>query len=107
MVNGGYGAKLNVSFFTKDKKNGGGPDSEKMMLKYARFAYCSESEPGESLHMSKIKEMTSETLSGNEKHQIQDMFEANCHFVFCSKNHLELLVEIGELGAEFLFIDLK
>lgn len=85
VVKGGYGAKLNVSFFTHDRTSGG-PDSEKMMLKYARFAYCSESEPGEFLHMSKIKEFTSETISGNEKHQIQDMFEANCHYAFCSNN---------------------
>ena len=85
VVKGGYGAKLNVAFFTQDRK-GGGPDSEKMMLKHARFAYCSESEPGETLHMSKIKEFTSETLSANEKHQTQDMFEANCHYVFCSNN---------------------
>lgn len=86
VVKGGYGAKLNVSFFTQDRKSQGGPDSEKMMLKHARFSYCSESEPGDKLHMSKIKEFTSETLSGNEKHQTQDMFEANCHFVFGSNN---------------------
>jgi phage/plasmid-associated DNA primase len=85
VVEGGYGAKLNVAFFTEQRK-GGGPDSEKMMLKFARFSYCSESNEGEVLIMSKIKEFTSETISGNEKHQTQDMFEANCHFVFCSNN---------------------
>jgi phage/plasmid-associated DNA primase len=86
VVKGGYGAKLNVAFFTQERKGAGGPDSEKMMLKYSRFAYCSESNEGEVLIMSKIKEFTSETLSGNEKHQTQDMFEANCHYVFCSNN---------------------
>lgn len=86
VVKGGYGAKLNVAFFTQSNRKSGGPDSEKMMLKHARFAYCSESEPGETLQMSKIKEFTSETLSGNEKHQTQDMFEANCNFTFCSNN---------------------
>lgn len=86
VVKGGYGAKLNVAFFTQERKGAGGPDSEKMMLKHARFAYCSESNEGEVLIMSKIKEFTSETLSGNEKHQTQDMFEANCHYVFCSNN---------------------
>lgn len=86
VVRGGYGAKLNSDFFIKERKSSGGPDSEKMMLKYARFAYCSESEEGAVLLMSKIKEFTSETLSGNEKHQTQDMFEANCPYVFCT-NH--------------------
>lgn len=86
VILGGYGAKLNVAFFTQSNYKSGGADSEKMMLKYARFAYCSESEPGELLRMSKIKEFTSETISGNEKFKTQDMFEANCHYVFCSNN---------------------
>jgi len=86
VVQGGYAAKINSSFFTKDSKTHGGPDSEKMMLKHARFAYCSESQEGDVLQMAKIKEYTSETLSGNEKHQTQDMFEANCYFVFCTNN---------------------
>lgn len=85
VVKNGYGAKINVAFFTQTRQSGG-PDSEKMMLKHARFAYCSESEAGDTLQMAKIKEFTSETISGNEKHQTQDMFEANCHFVFCSNN---------------------
>jgi phage/plasmid-associated DNA primase len=86
VVQGGYAAKINSAFFTKESKTQGGPDSEKMMLKHARFAYCSESQEGDVLQMGKIKEYTSETISGNEKHQTQDMFEANCHFVFCT-NH--------------------
>jgi phage/plasmid-associated DNA primase len=86
VVNRGYAAKMNALHFTKEAKNTGGTDSEKMMLQYARFAYCSESQPGDTLQMGKIKEYTSETLSGNEKYQTQDMFEANCHFVFCT-NH--------------------
>jgi phage/plasmid-associated DNA primase len=86
VVRGGYAAKINSAFFTKESKSHGGPESEKMMLKYARFSYCSESQEGDILQMGKIKEFTSETLTGNEKHQTQDMFEANCHFVFCT-NH--------------------
>lgn len=85
VVRGGYAAKMNAAYFVKETKSSG-PDSEKMMLKYARFSYCSESQEGDILQMGKIKEFTSETLSGNEKHQTQDMFEANCHFVFCT-NH--------------------
>jgi phage/plasmid-associated DNA primase len=86
VVRGGYAAKLNCAFFTKDSKSGGGPDSEKYMLKDARFAYCSESEKGDSLRMGKIKEFTSETLTASEKHLTQDMFEAICNYVFASNN---------------------
>lgn len=85
VVRAGYAAKMNAAYFTKETR-ASGPDSEKMMLKYARFAYCSESKIGDVLQMDKIKEFTSETLSANEKHQTQDMFEANCQFVFGS-NH--------------------
>jgi phage/plasmid-associated DNA primase len=85
VMQGGYAAKLNVSFFTRDAKSTG-PDSEKMMLKNARFAYCSESEAGDTLRMGRIKEITSETISGNEKFATQDMFEVFGQFVFCSNN---------------------
>lgn len=89
VVKGGYGAKLNIAFFLENRRgfgNSGGPDSEKMMLKFARFGYCSESEPGDIIKISKVKEITSETITGNEKHQTQDMFEANCNFTCCTNN---------------------
>ena len=85
VVRGGYAAKMNSAYFTKEIK-ASGTDSEKMMLKYARFAYCSESNEGDELQMGRIKEFTSETLSANEKYLTQDMFEANCQYVFCT-NH--------------------
>lgn len=85
VMRGGYGSKMNAAYFTQDAR-AHGPDSEKMTLKFARFTYCSESEEGDVLRMAKIKEFTSETISGNEKHEKQDMFEAICRFVFCSNN---------------------
>jgi phage/plasmid-associated DNA primase len=86
VMNDGYSAKLNIDFFTGDRKNGGGPDTEKMMLKFARFAYTSESKPGDVLRMEKIKEITSETVSGNDKYLTQEMFEANCNFTLGTNN---------------------
>jgi len=80
---GGYAAKINSTYFMQATK-ASGPDSEKMSLKHARFAYCSESDRGAELIMSKIKEFTSETLTGSEKFKTQEMFEAICLFVFCS-----------------------
>jgi phage/plasmid-associated DNA primase len=86
VTTGGYATKINSSFFTCKKRNEGGPDSEKMTLKSARFTCCSESEAGDALRMAKIKEFTSDTLSGNEKHKTQEIFKSNCHFVFASNN---------------------
>jgi phage/plasmid-associated DNA primase len=91
VMKGGYGAKINMDFFTQDRKNKGGPDSEKMMLKFARYAYCSESERGDTLKMAKIKEFTSETLSGNDKHKTQDMFRADCHFTAATNNDPKII----------------
>ena len=79
----GYANKLNIAFFVKESKNGG-PDSEKMSLEHARFTYTSESEPGDVLKMSRIKEFTSETISGNEKFKKQKMFKVNSNFCFCT-----------------------
>jgi len=85
VVDQGYAAKCNINFFTEYNK-GSGPDSEKASLKFARFVYTSETEPGVCLLIAKIKELTSETISGNEKYQKQDMFEVYGHFAFCSNN---------------------
>jgi len=80
----GYGFKMNSVYFTSQDR-GGGPNTEKMQLKYARFAYCSETKPGDQLQTDKIKEMLGgETISGNEKFQKQENFEVNARFVMCS-----------------------
>jgi phage/plasmid-associated DNA primase len=83
--NNGYATKLNVSFFTSTGK-ASGPDSEKMSLKFAKFAYMSETEAGEVLRMARIKEFTSETISGNDKFKLQENFLIHCLYVFCSNN---------------------
>ena len=81
----GYGFKMNASYFTTPDKAGGGPNTEKMQLKYANFAYCSETKPGDQLQTNKIKEFTGgESISGNEKFQKQENFDVNARFVMCS-----------------------
>lgn len=79
----GYAFKFNVCLLTHDRTTGG-PDSEKAAFEFARFAYCSETNEGETLLMARIKEMTSETMSCNEKFKTQAMFEIMSNFVFCS-----------------------
>lgn len=82
----GYACKLDISFYTHDVKNPTGPDSQKMMLKFSRMTYSSETEYGVALRISKVKEITSETLTASEKYQKQDTFEGNCLYILCS-NH--------------------
>lgn len=80
----GYGFKMNSVYFTSQDR-GNGPNTEKMQLKNARFAYCSETKPGDQLQTDKIKEMLGgETISGAEKFQKQENFEVNARFVMCS-----------------------
>ena len=82
----GYGYKLNASFVTSPGKLGGGPDTQKMGLMYARFAYCSETNQMDKLYTSIIKEMTSDTMSGNEKYGTQKNFDVNTRFIMAT-NH--------------------
>ncbi len=85
LVNGGYGTKMSMAFLTKERANG--PDSEKMLLKHARFAYFSESDPGEYIRTGNVKEITGgENISAAEKFQKQDNFRVHCHFVVASNN---------------------
>lgn len=86
VVGGGYGTKMDVGFLTKERK-AGGPDSEKMLLKHARFAYFSESDQGDYIKTGNIKEITGgENISAAEKFEKQDNFRVHCHFVVAS-NH--------------------
>src|SRR5690242_15395541 len=76
---------MDISFLTKERK--GGPDSEKMLLKHARFAYFSESDPGDYIRTGNVKEITGgENVSAAEKFQKQDNFRIHCHFTVAS-NH--------------------
>lgn len=81
----GYAGKININFLT-DTRMGSGPDTEKMSLKWARMVYASELEEGKALNEGKIKEMTSETISGNEKYGRQENFEPRCIWIM-AVNH--------------------
>lgn len=84
VIQNGYAAKLDSSYFTKEKHSSGGTDTETVMLKNARFTYTSETKPGEYLLMVKLKQLLGETMSANDKYKSQDMFEVNSLFVICS-----------------------
>lgn len=85
VVAGGYGTKMSIAFLTKERKDG--PDSEKMLLKHARFAYFSESDAGDYIRTGNVKEITGgENVSAAEKFQKQDNFRVHCHFVVATNN---------------------
>lgn len=87
----GYGCKLNCSFFTQAGKYSG-PDSEKMSMEYARSIYTSEFPRGATLMMDRIKEFTSEVISGNDKNEKQKMFLVNANFI-CGVNYIPNIAE--------------
>jgi phage/plasmid-associated DNA primase len=83
--NNGYGYKLPSSYLTsvRDKT---GPDSTKMGLKYARYITSSEIEAGCPLCWSRIKELTSDTISGNEKYKTQESFMVKGVMILIANN---------------------
>jgi len=84
VVQNGYAAKLDSTYFTKPKAHSGGTDTETSMLKCARFTYSSETAQGQPILMEKVKQLLCETMSANDKYKTQDMFEVNSLFVICS-----------------------
>jgi len=87
VIEGGYATKMNISFLTKDRPNSSNADSEKMLLKHARWACFSESEPGDYLRTGNIKEITGgESLSAREMFEKQSNFRAACHYTVASNN---------------------
>lgn len=83
VTRGGYGYKLNASFFTAADRIGG-TDTQKMQLEFARMAYASETNEMDKLHTSKIKEVTSDTVSGNDKYKTQTNFDVNTRLLLAT-----------------------
>lgn len=86
VTDSGYGCKINNAYWTSDSRHGG-PDSEKITMRNARSIYSSEFPDGSSLKMDKIKETTSEVLSGNDKNEKAVMFKVNA-FIILGVNHI-------------------
>lgn len=86
VTDSGYGCKINNAYWTTDSRHGG-PDSEKITMRNARSIYSSEFPAGSSLKMDKIKETTSEVLSGNDKNEKAVMFKVNA-FIILGVNHI-------------------
>lgn len=78
--NRGYAYKIPSHFYC-DSKDTLGPETAKMPLKYARYVGSGEINKGAKLHISRIKEITSDTISGNEKYGKQETFMAKCNYI--------------------------
>ncbi len=86
-----YGAKMPLSFLTSKSYNSDNATPALMQLKDATFAYYSESEKGERLNVSRIKEVTGiETLAGRKLHSDMVNFKPKCHHMVSSNFEFDI-----------------
>lgn len=80
-----YAVKMPLSFLTSRQKNSESATPALMMLVNARFAYYSETEKSETLHLAKVKEITGqETLGGRKNFGDYQTFKPTCHHLVTS-----------------------
>lgn len=80
-----YAVKMPLSFLTSRPKNSESATPALMMLINARFAYYSETEKSEILHLAKVKELTGqETLGGRGLFGDYKTFKPTCHHLVTS-----------------------
>jgi phage/plasmid-associated DNA primase len=80
-----YAVKMPLSFLTSRPKNSESATPALMMLVTARFAYYSETEKSEVLHLAKVKELTGqETLGGRGLFGDYKTFKPTCHHLVTS-----------------------
>lgn len=82
---GGYSVKMDVGWFCAGRK-GAGPDAAVSDTKGGRKIWTSETDQEAELVMSKIKEMTSEHISANNKNEKQDTWKVNANVVMTTNN---------------------
>lgn len=81
----GYSYKMPSSFYC-DTRDTLGPETAKMPLQYARYVGSGEINKGSKLHISRIKEITSDTISGNEKYGKQQSFRARGNYILSTND---------------------
>lgn len=83
--------KMPLNFLTSRPKNSESATPALMALLTARFAYYSETDKFETLHMAKVKEITGqETLTGRKNFGDQVNFKAICHHLVCGNFDFEI-----------------
>lgn len=82
----GYGYKLPNAVFTSAKDHSCGPNSAIMGLHRARYATTSELEDNDLFRTGRMKEMSSDTLSCNEKYKTQVNFKPVANLVLLTNN---------------------
>lgn len=103
---GGYATKMDVAYFCKDRK-AGGPDSAISATKKVRRIWCAETESGAQLRMGQIKEILSEKITGNEKHEKQDVWKVNSHIMITTNHEIRIIGRDYGIWRRVLFQKFK
>ena len=87
---GGYATKMDIGWFCADRK-GSGPDSAISATKKMRRIWCSESEIEATPRTGKIKEITSDHVSANDKNEKQDIWKVNAHIIVPTNHKMRIM----------------
>ena len=87
---GGYATKMDIGWFCSDRK-GSGPDSALSATKKMRSIWCSESDIEAAPRVGKIKEISSDHVSGNDKNEKQDVWKVNSHITVPTNNKMRII----------------
>lgn len=87
---GGYATKMDIGWFCTDRK-GSGPDSAISATKKMRRIWCSESDIEATPRTGKIKEITSDPVSANDKNEKQDIWKVNAHIIVPTNHKMRIM----------------
>jgi phage/plasmid-associated DNA primase len=87
---GGYSVKMDVGWYCSDRKSSG-PDAAISATKKARRIWCSESDIEAVPRTGKIKEITSDPISANDKNEKQDTWKVNAHILVPTNHKMRIL----------------
>ena len=86
-----YVAKMQMAFLTTKTSTSENATPAIMMLKYARFAYFSESDSTDRLNTSKVKEITGqETIAGRGLNKDMENFKPTCQYIATTNHEFEI-----------------
>jgi phage/plasmid-associated DNA primase len=87
-IRNGYGVKFPFAWLTSQSNTSDVPAPTLLTMKKKRFVYYSESQLGEKLNMTKVKEFTGvETMTGRGMYcKDLESFRPRCHHMACSNN---------------------
>jgi hypothetical protein len=107
-VLGDYGVKQKISLLTDMHGRLGAADPDIMKLRYATFAYYSESNPGDIINLARVKELTSmESIAARALFKNTINFRPKCHHMCISNNEFTITSNDYGTWRRIVFIPLK